>query len=95
MEKLINKTLAIFTNENLTFEDLKGTSRKREVVITRQCVMYVLAQFCFTRETIGALFNRHHSTVTHSIQMVETYWNQYFFIDYKRLIEKALKNYDT
>ena len=53
-------------------EDLRSRSRKRCIVLPRQMAMYLTRKF--TRHSlaeIGALFDRDHSTVLHSIRKVE------------------------
>lgn len=53
-------------------EQLKGKSRKREIVQARQVAMYFVKQFTdFSLKHIGQQFgNRDHSTVIHSCQVV-------------------------
>ncbi len=48
---------------NVSIEDVKGVTRKRELVIPRQICMYILAVHSeLSLKRIGLIFNRDHST---------------------------------
>lgn len=56
----------------LTINDIKGKSRKKNIVYPRQLAMYIARQITtFTVSEIGNVFNRDHSTVLHSIDAIE------------------------
>lgn len=51
----------------IDLEDIQGKSRKRELVIPRQVIMYFLTEYTdLTYKIIGNIFNRDHTTVIHS-----------------------------
>ena len=51
----------------LTVDDLYGSSRSQAVATARQIAMYLCRELTsLTLAKIGALFNRHHSTVVHA-----------------------------
>lgn len=50
-----------------TLKDMRSTNRKREIVNKRQAIMFVLRdRFGWTHRRVGNIFNKDHSTVTHS-----------------------------
>ena len=56
----------------IKLSDLVGSSRAREVVFPRQIAMYLCRQFLdVPYESIGAKFNKDHSTVMHSVGKIE------------------------
>lgn len=56
----------------IKLSDLIGSSRAREVVFPRQIAMYLCRQFLdVPYESIGAKFNKDHSTVMHSVGKIE------------------------
>lgn len=57
----------------IKLSDLVGSSRSREVVFPRQIAMYLCRQFLdVPYESIGAKFNKDHSTVMHSVGKIES-----------------------
>lgn len=72
-EKHIDKLLHLCCFEfKTTLEEIKGKSRKRNIVIARQIAMHILYSYkSGTMHTIGNLFGgRDHSTVIHSIRAI-------------------------
>ncbi|MDE2106001.1 MAG: hypothetical protein KGL39_52750 [Patescibacteria group bacterium] len=54
-----------------TLEEVRGTSHRAALVAARGVCMWVLhTRYAMSTVEIGALLNKHHSTVGHSIQMV-------------------------
>lgn len=56
---------------NVTVDQLKEKSRKREWVIARQVIMYFTQGFCSLAYIGKELGNRDHSTVIHGISTIE------------------------
>ncbi|MBL7998208.1 MAG: chromosomal replication initiator protein DnaA [Candidatus Kapabacteria bacterium] len=69
----IKETVASYYS--LPIELLAGKTRKHEVVLARQVAMYIAKQLTnMSLKTIGSHFGgRDHTTVLHSIQMIENY----------------------
>jgi chromosomal replication initiator protein len=56
---------------SLTAEQVKGKSRKREIVKARFISIYIIKnETDFTLSAIGRIFNRDHSTILHSIKII-------------------------
>jgi len=53
---------------DITVEALKLPSRKREFVEMRQVFMYYLRKIGLSLDASGSVFDKHHSTVLHSIE---------------------------
>jgi len=67
-EKVIQSVCGHF---NVTFEDLKKVTRKRQIVYKRQMVMYFLSHYTnMTYVEIGRLFEKDHTTVIHSKDLI-------------------------
>jgi chromosomal replication initiator protein len=64
---------------DITIEDLKSKTRKRDFVICRQLCMYLLKlNLPISLKTIGHTFgNRDHSTVIHAKHCIDNILNQY------------------
>ncbi len=62
---------------NLPVELLAGKTRKHEIVLARQVAMYLAKQMTnLSLKSIGSFFGgRDHTTVLHSIQMIENYFD--------------------
>ncbi len=62
---------------NLPIELLAGKTRKHEIVLARQVAMYLAKQLTnLSLKSIGSHFGgRDHTTVLHSIQMIENYFD--------------------
>lgn len=62
---------------NLPVELLAGKTRKHEIVLARQVAMYLAKQLTnLSLKSIGSYFGgRDHTTVLHSIQMIENYFD--------------------
>jgi chromosomal replication initiator protein len=58
-------------------ELLAGKTRKHEIVLARQVAMYLAKQLTnLSLKSIGSYFGgRDHTTVLHSIQMIENYFD--------------------
>lgn len=67
---ILNTTASIY---GLSVDDLKGTSRKRPVVIARQVAMYVIRELTdLSYPAIGKTFgDKDHTTVMHSVEKIE------------------------
>ena len=53
-------------------QEIKGTSRTKEINVPRQISMYLIRHFTtLTLKEIGKVFNRDHTTVMHAIEKVE------------------------
>jgi hypothetical protein len=63
---------------NISFGELCTLSRKRELVMVRQCIMYHLKQRTrYPLTTIGDLFaGRDHSTVIHALEVHENLYGR-------------------
>ena len=56
---------------SLTTEDVTGKSRKREIVKARFIAIYIIrTETDFKLSAIGKIFNRDHSTILHSIRII-------------------------
>lgn len=89
-------TLSEICNKvNLPEKEIKGETRKFPFTMYRQVLMYVISkQTRLTREQIGGMFNRNHSTVTMSIKKVEDLLS----IEDKqtvKLVDNCLKLFDA
>lgn len=63
---------AICNSFEIEVEDLKGRSRRGEVVIIRHCIAYVLRKnYLFTLERIGEALGRNHATILNSVKVVD------------------------
>jgi len=57
---------------NVEAQDIRGKSQNKEVVLPRQVAMYELRRITnLSLNDIGAEFQRHHTTVLHSIERIE------------------------
>jgi len=56
----------------ITEDEIKSSARPRHIVIPRQLCMVALLKTGLTLESVGMLFNRHHSTVLYSKRIVES-----------------------
>jgi chromosomal replication initiator protein len=63
---------AIIAHFDVTMTDLKGKSRKKEIVFPRQVAMYLMKEFTnLPLKSIGYHFGgRDHSTVIHAVQNI-------------------------
>ena len=55
------------------YEKIISRSRKREIVIKRQLIQYILYKKNMTRMDTGQLFGYDHTTIIHSIKKVNNY----------------------
>ena len=56
---------------SLTQDQVKGKSRKREIVKARFIAIYIIrTETDFKLSAIGRIFNRDHSTILHSIRII-------------------------
>jgi chromosomal replication initiator protein len=68
-EVIINTSCRYF---DMPLETLQGKCRKREYVMPRQIIMYLLVNYTdMTYLNIGKLFNKDHTTVIHSKDTVK------------------------
>lgn len=89
----IDSIIQAFTSEIVTIDDIKSKSRKQEIVLARQSIMYVLKKLfgeAMTTRAIGEILNCDRATVVYGISKVEAYLitQQAFFENYKRIIRK-------
>lgn len=81
-ERLLKMVERIYTDDMIvdelcqtldtTRKELTTTFRKREIVNKRQVIIYILRKyFGWTLSHIGKMFKKDHSTVVHSVQVVE------------------------
>ena len=56
---------------HVTEEQLKGKVRTQHIVCVRQIAIYILRGMRYGTKQVGAMFNRDHSTVTHSCNVLE------------------------
>ena len=78
IEHDINRIIdTVSTVTGITVQEIKGTSRKREIVIARQVAVYVIHQKYFgkgygvTWQRLGKSVCRDHSTAIHSVKTVK------------------------
>ena len=58
----------------IAIEQITGSTRKREVVMVRHCLMWVMRnKLRMTLSNIGRLFDRDHTSVIHGIACVNNY----------------------
>ena len=58
---------------NISPFDIKGLARTKDIVLARQVAMFVVRKMTnLSLQEIGAVFNRDHTTVMHSIERIET-----------------------
>lgn len=56
---------------NVSFDDINIKLRKRELVLVRQVIMYMLKSFTnMTLHDIGGVFTKDHATVLHGIRTI-------------------------
>ena len=60
---------AVARRSHLTYEQLIGPSRKKQIVIARARAIKELRKNGMVLSDIGLLFNRHHSSVLHLLKM--------------------------
>jgi len=55
------------------YDLINSKSRKRNVALERQCVCYIANKvFKLSLSEIGRKLNRHHTTILHSVNLIET-----------------------
>lgn len=71
---IFNQALfAVCEDYNITVKELLSSSRKREIVLPRQIVMYKLSKLGFTLLEIAKLFGgKDHTTVMHAIKKIDS-----------------------
>lgn len=70
LKHLIWKTFGI------TWEEIKGLSRLREIVSARYCFMYIAhTQYSLNKSQIGDMCNRDHTSVIHAINTVNNLYS--------------------
>lgn len=58
---------------NVSLVDMKGQSRKKEIIMPRKIAMYIAYNYGhFTQSDIGKFVNKDHTSVRYSVQQVET-----------------------
>ena len=62
----------IRAEQGISEKVLNSKSRKREVVYTRQLIMYFLIKHKFTTSTAAKKVNREHATAIHARMQIET-----------------------
>jgi chromosomal replication initiator protein len=68
VDNIINEICKFYS---LTTEDVTGKSRKREIVKARFIAIYIIrTETDFKLSAIGKIFNRDHSTILHSIKII-------------------------
>lgn len=71
----------------ISVEDIMSRKRNAEINYTRQIAMYFLRNYTRLKlSSIGKKFNRHHSTVMHSIDKITGLIG--FYDDVTRLVDK-------
>jgi len=81
--------LGLALTYGLDVNDIKGSSRKRIMLLPRQCITYTLVKkYKFDIKSTGECVGRDHSTAIHSIRLVEN-WIQtkYGFDEELRLLK--------
>ena len=90
---------AAFEEFSTTEDEIVGKSRKKEIVMQRQCMMYFLCiKNIYSLKEVGAMFGwRDHSTVIHSKKTVEDYlsYEDPKFMPYYNVIKAAYDNANT
>lgn len=87
--KIISEITGI--NENL----ILGKDRTRKIVNARQLLCYYLRiRYKYKLQTIGNLFNMHHSSIMHSICFIKTMIeiNDQLILDYIKQIDLYILN---
>lgn len=66
--------------------EILSNSRKKDVVYKRNIVIYLIKKLSnLSHQEIGEIFNRNHSTITHSIKQIETKMNDKYFKEYLKV----------
>ena len=80
-EEILQTVIEYF---NLSSKQVKGKSRKKELVKARWIAMYLIREETNMKlEAIGELFNRDHTTVIHALQSVNDVLNFRYDTDLK------------
>ena len=69
-KEIVANIATAVTGYKVTPELMESRTRKREVVIARQILMYIMWQNKLTLTTIGAAFRKDHATVIHARKTV-------------------------
>jgi chromosomal replication initiation ATPase DnaA len=67
---IVNKEMRKVSNDETA--DIKNVVRKRPVVIYRQVFCKVASSIGYASTVIGRFLNQNHSTILHSVKMVDT-----------------------
>ncbi len=81
---------------NISISDIKGKTRKKNIVFARQIAMYIAQNLTeYSTTELGVEFgNRDHTTVMHSCKKIDTDIKNDSKLDYKiQSITKAIKDY--
>lgn len=63
---------AVANHYNLSFSDVKGKKRTKNIMMPRQIAMYIAREMTeFSTTELGAEFNKDHTTVMHACQKIE------------------------
>lgn len=63
---------AVANHYNLSFADLKGKKRTKNIMMPRQIAMYIAREITeYSTTELGAEFNKDHTTVMHACQKIE------------------------
>ncbi|AXI24053.1 chromosomal replication initiator protein DnaA [Cardinium endosymbiont of Sogatella furcifera] len=68
----------IVAHYNISLDDLKGKSRKKEIVVARQIAMHLTKKYTtHSLKSIGSYFGgRDHTTVIHALQVIDNLLNK-------------------
>ena len=69
-KEIVANIATAVTGYKVTPELLESRTRKKEVVNTRQVLMFIMWQNKITLSTIGAAFRKDHATVIHARKTV-------------------------
>jgi chromosomal replication initiator protein len=65
---------AVESHFNITTDDMIRKCRRTEILYPRQVAMYLLAHYsCLTLKSIGVIFSKDHTTVIHSMEVIDDY----------------------
>ena len=69
-KEIVANIATAVTGYKVSPELMESRTRKREVVIARQVLMYIMRKHKITLTTIGAAFNKDHATTIHACKTV-------------------------
>lgn len=68
--KNLNTIESVCEKLSFSLSEIKSKSRKRETVIRRNIVMFILRTKNITLVEIGNFFNKHHTSVIHAVKSI-------------------------